>query len=122
MKFLLDENLSPRIAEILTEVGHDAVHMRDIALRSSPDEQVLEAAREAGRVIISVDTDFGDLLAASNAADPSVLLRQGQRRAQEIAALIVVDLDAVAEDLESGAVVVADDDRIRIRSLPFRPT
>jgi len=122
VKFLLDENLSPRIAEILTEVGHDAVHMRDIALRSSPDEQVLEAAREAGRVIISVDTDFGDLLAASNAADPSVLLRQGQRRAQEIAALIVVDLDAVAEDLESGAVVVADDDRIRIRSLPFRPT
>lgn len=122
MKFLLDENLSPRIAEILAEVGHDAVHMRDIALRSSPDEQVLEAAREAGRVIISVDTDFGDLLAASNAADPSVLLRQGQRRAQEIAALIVVDLDAVAEDLESGAVVVADDDRIRIRSLPFRPT
>lgn len=123
MKFLLDENLSPRIAEILAEVGHDAIHVRDIALRSSPDEQVLEAAREAGRVIISADTDFGDLLAASNAAGPSVLLlrRQGQRRAQEIAALIVVNLDAVADDLESGAVVVADDDRMRIRSLPFRP-
>ncbi len=123
MRFLLDENLSPRIAEALAEAGHDAVHVRDVGLRAAPDEDVLDAARGAARVIISADTDFGDLLAASNAAAPSILLlrRQEQRRALEIASLILANLDAVADDLESGAVVVADGERIRIRSVPFRP-
>lgn len=123
MKFLLDENQSPRIADLLGEAGHDAVHVRDIDLRTSPDDEVLAAAHEAGRVIISADTDFGDLLAASNAEAPSILLlrRQEQRRADEIAALILANLDDVADDLRSGAVVVFDDERIRIRGLPLRP-
>lgn len=123
MKFLLDENQSPRIADLLIEAGHDSIHVRDLDLRTSPDADVLAAAREGGRVVISADTDFGELLAASNAAAPSVLLmrRQAGRRAHEIAALILANLEAVAEDLQSGAVVVFDDDRIRIRSLPIRP-
>ena len=58
MKFLLDENQSPRIAEVLAEAGHDVVHVRDIGLGTSPDEQVLDAAREADRVVISADTDL----------------------------------------------------------------
>ncbi len=123
MKFLLDENQSPHIAELLVDAGHDAIHARDIGLRTSPDDDVLAAAREAGRVVISADTHFGELLAASNAAGPSIVLlrRQEQRRAREIAALILANLDEVADDLQSGAVVVLDDERIRIRSLPFRP-
>ena len=50
-----------------------------------------------------------------------LLRRQEGRRASEIATLIVANLGAVADDLVAGAVVVLDDDRIRIRSLPFRP-
>jgi predicted nuclease of predicted toxin-antitoxin system len=50
-----------------------------------------------------------------------LLRRQAQRRAHEIAALILANLDAVAEDLQSGAVVVLDEERIRIRRLPLRP-
>lgn len=123
MKFLLDENQSPLIADLLAEAGHDTVHVRDINLRTSSDEKVLVAARNSGRVVISGDTDFGELLAASNADGPSVVLlrRQQQRRAREIAALILVNLEHIAADLESGAVVVLDDERIRIRSLPLRP-
>ena len=123
MRFLLDENQSPRIADLLVEAGHDAIHVRDLDLRTSPDADVLAAAREGGRVIVAADTDFGELLAASSAGTPSVLLmrRQAGRRAHEIAALILANLEAVGEDLQSGAVVVFDDDRIRIRSLPIRP-
>jgi predicted nuclease of predicted toxin-antitoxin system len=123
VRFLLDQNQSPRIVGLLAEAGHDAIHVRDIDLGTSADEEVLAAAYGAGRVIISADTDFGDLLAASNAGGPSVVLlrRQGQRRAHEIAALILANLDVVADDLRSGAVVVLDDERIRIRSLPIRP-
>jgi hypothetical protein len=48
-----------------------------------------------------------------------LLRRQGQRRAVEVAALIVANLDQVAEDLDAGAVVVVEADRIRIRRLPI---
>ena len=92
-------------------------------MREAPDEVVLAAARDADAVLISSDTDFGELLARSNANGPSVILlrRQEGRRASEIASLILANLGAVADDLASGPIVVLDDDRVRIRSLPFRP-
>ena len=123
MKFLLDENQSPAIVDLLAEAGHDAVHVHDLDMTGSPDVAVLAAASAADSVVISADTDFGELLAFSNARGPSIVLlrRQQQRRAHEIAALILANLDDVAEDLRAGAIVVIDDDRVRIRSLPFRP-
>lgn len=123
MKFLLDENQSPAIVGLLAEAGHDAVHVRDLDMKGSPDVAVLAAASAADRVVISADTDFGELLAFSNERGPSIVLlrRQQQRRAHEIAALILANLDDVADDLRAGAIVVIDDDRVRIRSLPFRP-
>lgn len=92
-------------------------------MREAPDDVVLAAARDADAVLISSDTDFGELLARSNANEPSVILlrRQEGRRASEIASLIVANLQAVADDLASGAIVVLDDDRVRIRSLPLQP-
>lgn len=123
MRFLLDENLSPRLVSLLSGEGHDVVHVRDVGLRSSPDDEVLEFARSAARVLVSSDTDFGELLAVTNADSPSLLLlrRQTERPAAEIAQLIVANLAAVAEDIAAGSVVVLDADRIRIRRLPFRP-
>ncbi len=92
-------------------------------MREAPDDVVLAAARDAEAVLISSDTDFGELLARSNANEPSVILlrRQEGRRVSEIASLILANLGAVADDLASGAIVVLDDDRVRIRSLPFWP-
>jgi len=50
-----------------------------------------------------------------------LLRRQEGRRASEIASLIVANLQAVADDLASGAIVVLDEDRVGIRSLPLQP-
>lgn len=92
-------------------------------MRTSSDAEILAAARADARVIVSADTDFGELLARTNADGPSVLLirRQGQRRARQLAALILANLGDVAGDLNAGAVVVLDADRIRVRRLPIRP-
>lgn len=121
MRFLVDQNLSPILVEVLAAVGHDVVHVRSLGLSRAKDEAVMAAAQAYERVLISADTDFGELLARSNADRPSVLLlrRQPSHRAVHIAALIAANLDAVAEDLATGAIVVLDGDRIRIRRLPL---
>jgi predicted nuclease of predicted toxin-antitoxin system len=123
VKFLLDQNVSPALVVLLADADHVAEHIPDLGMREAPDDVVLAAARDAAAVLISSDTDFGELLARSNANEPSVILLRCQegRRVSEIASLILANLGAVADDLASGAIVVLDDDRVRIRSLPFRP-
>ncbi len=121
MKFLIDNNLSPLLAEGLKAAGHDAVHLRDLGMQAAPDPAVLQRAQVDERVLVSADTDFGGLLSRSRATAPSVLLirRLAGRRAAEQSAIILANLDQIAEDLTAGAVVVIGDDRIRIRRLPM---
>ena len=121
MKFLIDNNLSPLLAEGLKAAGHDAVHLRDLGMQAAPDPAVLQRAQVDERVLVSADTDFGGLLSRSQATGPSVLLirRLAGRRAAEQSAIILANLDQIAEDLTAGAVVVIGDDRIRIRRPPM---
>lgn len=123
MRLLLDQNLSPLLVEELAARGNDVIHVRSLGMSTSSDLAILEAAARNARVVVSADTDFGDLLARTNAGSPSVLLlrRQDLRRASQVAELIMLNLPVIAEDLEAGAIVVLDDDRIRVRRLPLRP-
>ena len=86
------------------------------------DREILEYAVQDQRIVLTSDTDFGELLAMSNAALTSVVLlrRQGDRRAAQIA-LVLANLEAVSEDLVAGAIVVLEADRVRVRRLPLWP-
>lgn len=108
---------------LLAEAGHPTEHIGDLGLSEALDPEVLEAANSREAVLVSGDTDFGELLALSNAAGPSVILfrRQEGRRAAEISALLLANLSAFEADLDDGAFVVIDSDRVRVRRLPFRP-
>ena len=77
-------------------------------MQAAADRIVLEHARADGRILVSADTDFGGLLARSGASTPSVILirRLAGRRAAEQAAIVLANLDQVAEDLTAGAIVV----------------
>ena len=121
MRFLVDENLSPILADLLRAAGHDASHVREIGLQSATDQVVMSRAEIEQRVVVSADTDFGTLLARSGATLPSVLLirRLAGRRAADQAAIILANLPAVSEDLHDGAVVVLTDEWVRIRRLPL---
>jgi len=66
LKFLIDNALSHLLAFHLRNSGHDAVHVRDYRLHAAEDEAVLARADAEGRILVTTDTDFGDLLAGSN--------------------------------------------------------
>ena len=44
MKFLIDNALSPDVAALLTAAGHDALHVRSLALHTAKDEVIFQAA------------------------------------------------------------------------------
>lgn len=121
MRFLLDNNLSPRLAVLLRAAGHEVAHVRDLGLAAAVDDVVLERARAEGRVLISADTDFGTLLARTQATSPSFppTCRAAGRRVTDQAALILDNVVSVEDDLRAGAVVVLGEETLRIRRLPI---
>ena len=123
MKFLLDEGMASRVATFLNASGHEAAHLRDLGLTSAPDPVVLEAAARSKSVLITLDTDFGALIAHSRDSLPSVVLFRGDvtRRPERQASLLLANLDQFEQSLRDGALVVIGDNRIWIRELPISP-
>jgi predicted nuclease of predicted toxin-antitoxin system len=65
-------------------------------LAGQPDEKVLGRAASDGRVLLSADTDFGEILARSQSPIPSVILfRRTDRSPGALAAVLVANLDQV---------------------------
>ncbi len=91
-------------------------------MHSAPDEMILQKAQAENRIIITSDTDFGELLAASGGKEPSVVLfrRTSGRPAVEFELLLAaLRFSEVQEALVKGAIVVVDPKRVRIKNLPI---
>jgi predicted nuclease of predicted toxin-antitoxin system len=122
VNYVVDANLSPRLAALMRDVGHDAVHVRDIGLRTASDDEIINYAISTDRIVISHDTDFGTLLAYRELSKPSFILIRSSDPVDvdDQARLIVANLDAMSDDLEAGAIAVFARGRLRIRRLPLR--
>ena len=121
MKFLVDASQSPLVARLLTQAGHDAVHVFDLGLGRASDDALLTYAAHDGRVIVSADADFPMLLAHSGASSPSVILLRSSDKLTPVqqALLIQANLQAADADLTAGAVLSLRRGRLRIRRLPL---
>jgi predicted nuclease of predicted toxin-antitoxin system len=121
VKFLIDNALSLRLADLLRAAGHDTRHVRDRQMQQAADPIIFRWAVEEDRVPVSADTDFGTLLAFHRAAKPSVILfRREWHHPQQQAEAIIANLPQLQTLLDQGAVVIFDRTRIRVRQLPIQ--
>ncbi len=74
MRFLLDESADFRLAAFLAERGHDVTTVARDYPRALKDREVLAIARRERRVLITNDTDFGELIYRQRLAHRGVIL------------------------------------------------
>ena len=85
MRFPADAGISPGTVEFLRRAGHDAVHVRELAMQRAPDRSIVDRARAQGRVLITFDLDFGAILALGVVDRPStVIFRLSDERADAV--------------------------------------
>lgn len=120
MRFLADAGISPRTVDFLVRLGYEAVHVRTLGLERSSDRELVERARAGGHVIVTFDLDFGDILALGILDKPSaIILRLEDERADSVNQHLSVVVTECLDDLESGALILVEDTRYRVRRLPI---
>ena len=121
MKLLVDMNLSPRWVQVLRANGVDAVHWTSVGNPTATDGEIMAYAVRHQLVALTHDLDFGDILAASNLAVPSVVqIRSGSTDPAAISALLLMALRQWEPELTLGALLSVDLNRSRVRLLPLR--
>jgi len=85
------------------------------------DDEIFDFAKKENRIVVSADTDFGTIVTLRNEKSPSIVIfrRTKNRKPLEQVELLMSNLDEIKTYLETGSIVIIEDKRIRIRSLPI---
>lgn len=120
MRFMADAGVSPKTVEFLNQLGHEAVHVRTLTLQRAPDRELVERSRADSSVVVTFDLDFGEILALGVLDKPSVIIfRLADERADSVNQRLSTVLTERLADLESGALILVEDTRYRVRKLPI---
>jgi predicted nuclease of predicted toxin-antitoxin system len=121
VKLLLDENLSPKVAEALArDDGLDACHIRHRGLLGATDPEVLERAFGEDRIFVTKNVgDFEKLAKARELHAGIVLVEQGDLTREEQLDLmrrIVAKLEGI--DLVNHVLRVAENGTMTVEQMP----
>ncbi len=116
MKFLLDENISPKTANFLKELGHDAIHLRDVNLKSASDDEVIKYAKQYKLVLITIDRDFGNILDYPPGSHPGIIRLKLQYMPSIIVNFVLKTfLEEVKPQDIYGNLAIVEENRYRLR-------
>ena len=75
MKFLLDQDVYTSTARFLREMGHDVIRAGEVGLSRAADDELLRTAQENGRILVTRDRDYGNLVFAGGMGGGVIYLR-----------------------------------------------
>ena len=108
---------------LLRAAGHQAVHWSEVGDPRAPDMVLMQWSIANGYAVFTHDLDFGTMLALSGTDGPSVLQVPCLNVLPEaIGTLVLSLLKTYGAEIEQGALVVADERRLRVRILPLKRT
>jgi predicted nuclease of predicted toxin-antitoxin system len=120
VQLVVDMNLSVEWVGELAAHGWSAVHWSTVGDQRAEDSAIMAWALANGRVVFTHDLDFGTMLALTHATGPSVLQVRGQSvLPEDIGPAVIAALRRYDASLATGALVVVDLKRARVRILPL---
>jgi predicted nuclease of predicted toxin-antitoxin system len=87
--FIIDNNLSPKIARALNGIYPGIQHVADIKLDQKTDVEIWEYAQAHGLHILTKDRDFKDIQGMRGAPPKVVWLRLGNVSTRQILAVLL---------------------------------
>lgn len=116
MKFKIDENLPADVVGLFRQASHDAMSVFDQNLVGQPDRNIAAVCQLEGRVIVTLDTDFGNMVAYPPSEYPGIIVirTSDQSKPNLLNVIRRVLLVLTHEPLEHKLWIV-EADRIRIR-------
>ena len=113
MRFLLDVNASGAVRLLLVQLGHDVELVSDVDPRMA-DDDILAWARREERIVLTTDQDFEEMIWREQRSHCGVLRLENLPRQERLALLRDV-LSVHQQALETGAIVIAQSRKIRVR-------
>src|SRR2546423_8652670 len=115
MKFLLDQDVYAITARFLVSLGEDVVSASQIGMSQADDEDLLRIAQEQGRIFVTRDRDFGNLVFVKGLGAGVLYLRILPSNKDAVHAELQRVLKAYSEDELRKAFVVVEPAAHRFR-------
>ncbi len=114
MRALLDACVSRRVRAALERSGHDVISVRDWG-EDPGDENILARAHAEGRVLITLDKDFGEIAVLWGQPHSGIVRLSDLLLIEQQEAACLRALERYGAELQAGAIVTAEPGRLRIR-------
>ncbi|OHB76958.1 MAG: hypothetical protein A2Z25_02620 [Planctomycetes bacterium RBG_16_55_9] len=112
MRFLVDRCAGRRLADWLSRNGYDSVYGGSLG-PDPGDQALLRRAVSEGRILITIDTDFGYLVYKGGEAHCGIIRLPDVRKDVRIELTRII-IDRYKSQLEKGAIVTVRGDKVRI--------
>jgi len=115
MKFLLDQDVYALTEWFLREIGYDVVTASELGLSRAQDSDLLKLAVEQGRIFVTRDRDYGNLVFVYGVGKGVIYLRVLPSDMGDVHAELKRVLETYSEDELAKSFVVVEKGRHRIR-------
>ena len=117
MKLLLDEDVYEITARFLLSLGIDVVRVSELGMAAASDEENLRKAIEIGRIFVTRDRDYGNLVFIKEIKSGVLYLRVLPSTVNEVHTELERILKHYNEEQLRSAFVVVEAGRHRIRRI-----
>jgi len=117
VKFLIDADMPRSIVEIIRSFGFDVEDVRDIGMGTAKDKEIIEYAVNDNRIIVTRDTDFGEVLRYPRHPGAIIFRLPYTFTVNEINKRVKEFLTSVSEDKFRNAIIIVELSRYRRRKI-----
>ncbi len=79
-KVKLDENFPPSVVDIFSKQGIDASSVYHQDMNGAADDTVFEVCKKEGRILITFDLDFANIIRYPTEATPGIIISRNQMK------------------------------------------